>query len=228
MRRLAFALMATPLLAACGPGAHSRAAGVVGQLAVAPVVWNASNAPVGNVRAVADAGDVVAVFSDTGATVLASKAVVATDTAVTDWVDAGAISATDGLGEWIVGVSARGQLYRLRNQSTFEDVSTRYGLAALMAHGATSLGPGFTGFLLDGEIAIADGHQVTRFGAAKMTGFAGGGGFAVGVAHDALYLVSAAQKTTTTFALPDVTHAALGPSGRVYATTSRAVYAAND
>jgi hypothetical protein len=221
-------LSATPILAACGPGAHSRAAGVVGQVAVAPVVWNASNAPVGRVRAVADAGDVVAVFSETGATILASKAVVATDTSVKDWLDAGAVSATDGSGEWIVGVSGNGHLYRLRNQSVFEDVSGRFGLGAATARGATSLGPGFTGFLLDGEIAIADGHQVTRYGVAKMTELAGGGGFAVGVAHDSLYVMSAAQRTTTTFALPDVTHAALGPSGRVYATTNRAVYAAND
>jgi mono/diheme cytochrome c family protein len=225
---VAFALSISPVVVACGPGAHSRAAGVVGQVAVAPVVWNASNAPMGHVRAVADAGDVVAVFSDTGATVLASKAVVSTDTSVNDWVDAGAVSATDGSGQWIVGARGNGHLYRLRNQSTFEDVSGRYGLGAFAARGATSLGPGFTGFLLDGEIAIADGHQVARYGSAKMTDFAGGGGFAVGVAHDSLYVVNAAQKTATTFALPDVTHAALGPSGRVYATTSRAVYAAND
>ncbi len=182
----------------------------------------------GHVRAVADAGDVVAVFSDTGATVLASKAVVATDTSVKDWIDAGAVSATDGSGEWIVGVSGNGHLYRLRSQSAFEDVSGRYGLGAVAARGATSLGPGFTGFLLDGEIAIADGRQVTRFGAARMSELVGGGGFAVGVARDALYVVSAAQKTTATFALPDVTHAALGPSGRVYATTRHAVYAANE
>jgi hypothetical protein len=101
-------------------------------------------------------------------------------------------------------------------------------LGGFAARGAASLGPGFTGFLLDGEIAIADGHRVTRYGAAKMSELAGGGGFAVGVSRDLLYLMSAAQRTTTTFDLPDVTHAALGPSGRMYATTSRAVYAANE
>ena len=61
-------------VAGCGRAPHTRAAGAVGASAVRPVDWNPARAQVGAVRAVADAGDVVAVFGDGRATVLSSRA----------------------------------------------------------------------------------------------------------------------------------------------------------
>jgi mono/diheme cytochrome c family protein len=178
------------------------------------------------VRAVADAGNVVAVFGDGGATVLSSGAVVATDRSVTDWVGARTIAGADGSARWIVGIDGRGHLYYLRGSSSFEDVSARYGLDGRRVRGAAMLDASRVGFLLDGEIALADGRRVTRFGAMPFTDLVGGGGRGAGVAPDALVFFDAARLSARTYPLHGVTHAAVGPDGRLYAATSRAVYAA--
>ena len=176
----------------CGPAPHTRGAGAVSPLAVRSVAWNPSNAPVGSVRAVADAGDVVAVFSDRGATVFSVRSAVAIDAKVSDWTSAGSIAGADGTAQWIVGVSGAGRIYHLRGLSAFEDVTDRYGLGCAHVLGVTPLGSGSVGFLLGREIAIADGAHVTRYaspaGPAQGVTFdelVGGAGFGAGVAPDA-------------------------------------------
>jgi mono/diheme cytochrome c family protein len=181
------------------------------------------------VRAVADTGDVVAVFSDRGATVFSARAAVATDRSVTDWASAGAIAGADGTGTWIVGVSSRGRMYHLRGLSSFEDVTDRYGLGGAPVRGVTPLGSGAVGFLLGREIAIADGAHVTRY-ASSVDGvtfddLVGGAGFGAGLASNGVRLLDVVHKTMTQYPLPGVTHAGIGPNGRLYATTPRAVYA---
>jgi hypothetical protein len=178
---------------------------------------------------VADAGSVVAVFGDAGATVFSSGAVAASDRSVTDWVDAETIRGADGTPRWIVGIDGKGRLHYLRGMSSFEEVSARYGLDGQRVLGAAMLDAGRIGFLLDREIAIADGQRSTRYGYAggtPWTSLAGGGGWGAGVSRDTLTLFDAARLATRTYALPGVTRAALGSDGRLYAATSRAVYAA--
>ena len=213
-------------LVACGPGAHTREGGGVGAVTVTPIAWNPTQARVGNVRAVADAGKVVAVFADDGATVLSSGAVVASDHSVTGWIDAQTIPGADGAARWIVGIDGRGRLYYLHGLSSFEDVSARYGLDGRAVHGAAVLGAGLVGFLLDQELAIADGHRVTRFGAPALTQLAGGGGWGAGLASDGLFVFGASKHDARHYALEGVTQAAFGPDGRLYAATTRAVYTA--
>jgi mono/diheme cytochrome c family protein len=210
----------------CGPGAHSREGGGVGAVSVTPVAWNPTQARVGNVRAVADTGKVVAVFADDGATVFSSGAVVASDHGVTGWVDAQTVPGADGAARWIVGFDGRGHLYYLHGVSSFEDVSARYGLDGRAVRGAATLGPGRVGFLLDGELAIADGRRVARFGAPALTQLVGGGGWGAGLATDSLFVFGASGRDTREYPLAGVTHAALGPDGRLYASTARAVYTA--
>jgi hypothetical protein len=226
MSRLSFVL---PLIAAaanvgCGPPPHTRAAGALTPLTVRPVPWNPGNASVGNVRAVADAGNVVAVFGDKGATVLASGASVATDARV-GWVGAQTIAGADGAAHWIVGVDDHGHLYYLRGLSSFEDVSSRYGLDGRKLLAAAMLDASHVGFLLDGEVAIADGHRVTRYATGPLLDLAGGGGRGAGVQKDAVVSFDAAATQARTFPLPGVARVAVGPDGRLYAVTSRAVYA---
>jgi hypothetical protein len=215
--------------AGCGaPGPHSRAAGAVSPLAVRTVAWNGGGASFGKVRAVADAGDVVTVFSDTGATVLSSRAVVATDASMKSCVDAATIAGADGTPRWIVGVDGAGHLHHLRASSAFEDVSERYGLAGQRIREATSMGTGLVGFRLDGDVAIADGSAVSRYALGPLSSFVGGGRLGVGVGADGLHVLDVAHKTRVTFPLEGATHAAVDPKGRVYATTTRAVYATDD
>jgi mono/diheme cytochrome c family protein len=214
-------------LAGCGAAPHTRAAGAVAPLAVRPVAWNPAGAPVGHVVAVADTGGVVAVLGDAGATVLSSGAVVATDRAVTDWSDARVIRGADGAPRWIVGIDRKGRLYYLRGLSSFEDVSTRFGLEGRAVRGAAMLDPTRVGFLLDGEVAVAHAGRVQRFAVPPMRTLSGAAGFGAGVAPDTV-LVFDAKMTARAFALQGVTRAVLGPDGRVYATTPRALYASTD
>jgi mono/diheme cytochrome c family protein len=224
---VAFASVGGSLLSGCAVGPHTRAAGVVGQTTVRSVAWNPAAAALGNVRAVADTGDVVAVFADDRATVFSSRSVVAVDHTVKGWVDADTIAGADGSARWIVGVDARGHVYYLRALSSFEDVSERYGLGDRAVLTTAVLGPGFVGFLLAGEIALADGQRVTRYAAGPFDDLVGGGGYGVGVGRGGLHVFDAAHKTMIDFALPGVNHAALGPGGRLYAATRRALYAAD-
>jgi mono/diheme cytochrome c family protein len=224
--RAALALVAVAALAGCGAAPYTRASGAVATFAVRPVAWNPASAPVGRVAAVADAGSVVAVFGDTGATVLSSGAVVATDRRVTDWVDALPVPGADGSPRWIVGIDGHGHLHYLRGLSTFVDVSARYGLDGRRVLGAATFDGGRVGFLLDQqELAIADGRRVTRYGVPALATLLGGGGIGAGVGTDAVTVFDPTM-TARTYPLRGVTHAAVGPDGRLYASTSRAIYAA--
>jgi len=220
-------LVAAFAVAGCGAAPHTRAAGAVAPLAVRSVEWNPSRAPVGAVTAVADTGSVVAVLGDAGATILSSGAVVATDRSVTDWVDARIIRGADGAPRWIVGIDGKGRLYYLRGLSSFEDVSQRFGLEGRAVRGAAMLDPKRVGFLLDGEIAVAQAGRVVRFAVPPLSTLSGAAGIGAGVAPDAV-LVFDEKMTAHAFALPGVTRVVLGPDGRVYATTRRALYASGE
>jgi hypothetical protein len=212
-------------LVACAPLPHTRSAGAVTSLAVRPVAWNPANAAVGTVRSVADAGDVVCVFADEGATIFSSSAVVGRDDAAKDFVDGGAILASDGKTRWVVGVDSKGTLWRLRGMSAFEDVGARYGLAGKKFRSAVLLDPGTIGFGLDRELAVAREQKTSLYPTSAFKQLAGGAGFAVGVGKDAVDVVNTTNGRATRFALLGATGAALDGKGRLFATTRRALYA---
>jgi hypothetical protein len=220
----AIALVLALPLAGCAAGVHTRAGGAVAPLAVKSVAWNPANADVGAVTAVADAGRVVAVFGQAGATVLSSGAVVARDASITSWVDAQAIHGADGAACWIVGVDGRGRLHYVRGLSSLEDVSSRYGLDGRRVRGVAMLDPKRVAFLLDGEIAVADGARVTRFGVPPLRAIEAGNGSGAGVGTDVVVSFDGSMSART-FPLRGVTAAVVGSEGRLYATTGRALYA---
>ena len=226
MRHLTLSALLASIALGCGPAAHTRATGAVSPLAVRAVTWNPAKAPLGRVSAVAESGDVVAVFSDRGATVLSARAPVATDASLKDCVGASALAGADGASSWILGVGADGHVYHLRGLSSFEDVTDRYGLGSARVLGAASLGGRYSGFLLAGQIAIADGTHVTRYASAGGTfeELAGGALFGVLVQPTGVQVFDVTHGALTDYALPGVTHAAVGANGRLYATTRRAVY----
>jgi mono/diheme cytochrome c family protein len=219
------AAMALPTLIGCAAAPHTRGAGGLSPMSVRAVAWNATQSPLGKVRAVADAGAIVTVFGDAETSVLSSGAVVATDPSAHDWVSAGTIRGADGEGQWIVGIDYQGRLHYLRGLTSLDDVSARYGLEGRAVHGVAMLDGDRVAFLLDGEIAVADRGRVTRYAARPWTALAGGGGSGVGVAEGALLLFDASTLATRAYALPGVTGAALGPDGQLYAATPRALYA---
>ena len=192
---------------------------------VRPVAWNPSGAHVGHVAAVAEAGSVLAVFADDGATVFSSGAVVATDRKARRWLDAGTIVGSDGASQWVVGIDGDGRVRYLHGSNSFEDVSARFGLEGLRVHGAAMLDARRAAFLLDGEMAVADGHRVTRYATGPLQALDGGAGKAVAVGQDMLVVFEGPAFGGKTYSLPGVKQAAIGSDGRIYAATSRALFA---
>ncbi len=230
MHRCPFALvtLALTLLSGCGASPFSREGGAVKPLTAHAVEWNHAHADVGPVRAVADSGDTVVLFGDGQATILAGGAVVAIDRSVTRWAAAGTVPAADGNGTWIIGVDAAGRVLRLRNGSAFEPVSDRWGLGRDRVLGVTAIGPTTAGFLLASELAVADGHQVTRYPIGPLQSLSGGGGRAA-LVGDSLRVFEPQQRTARAFTLPEP--AALGVmsvGGRLFAATREAVYGEDD
>jgi Cytochrome C oxidase, cbb3-type, subunit III len=210
----------------CAPGVHTRAGGGVGPLTVHEVAWNPTHADVGQVRAVADAAGVTAVFSDLGATIFASGAVVAVDGSGKDWVGATVLPGADGGARWIVGLSRDGRLYRLKDRSAFEEVSARYGLEGDSVRSVATLGGNRVAFLLAQDLAIADGASVMRYAAAGFSGLVGGGGFGGGLLNGSPYVFRSDDFRARRYDLLGAKRAAFGPDGSLYVATERAIYAA--
>ena len=221
------ALLGLLALAGCSAAPHSKSAGAVSSLAVKPVVWNPANAPIAHVRAVADSGDVVAVFTDDGASILSAKALVAKDESAKGWPMGSTIVAPDGTTSWIVGIDGQGHVHRLRGMTSFEDVTARYGLGDRKVREAALAGPGKVGFLLDGQVAVGSASKIAVYPTDRFTALAGGGDFIAGVEKNYVSLVNATNAIVTKFSLPGVTAAAIDAKGRLYATTERGVYAAD-
>ena len=222
--RGALGVVAAALLGAgCAAGAHTREAGAVTPLEVHAVDWNPTRTAVKGPRAVADTGELVAVFSDDGSWVFRGGALAGHVTGASGWRDASTIVAADGSPRWIVGVDGKGRLLRLRGAASFEDVSPRYGLPAGKVRGAAMLDEARVGFLLDGRFAVADGEHVTRYSAA-LTSLSGNGGYGAAVADDGVVSIRASDAQVVHFALPDARATAVTRDGHVYASTDRALY----
>lgn len=228
MRRSLLAFSALAILSGCGASRLSRAGGGVAPMTARAVEWNHAHAEIGPVRAVADAGDTVVVFGDGQATILAGGAVVAIDHSVARWTAAGVVPAADGNGAWIVGVDGDGRVLRLRNNSAFEGVSDRWGLARDRVLGLTTIGPTLAGFLLSGEVAVADGQQVTRYTTGTLQGLLGGGGRAVFLG-DPVRVFDPRGHAARAFSLPEpASLSAISDDGRLFAATPDAVYGEDD
>lgn len=227
---VAIAAAATAVFVACGAAPHTRAAGAVGPMTVRAVVWNATEAPIGQVRAVADSGKVVVVFGvQAVATVLVSGAAVATVPSAAEWVGACVLPSLDGRSMWIVGIDGPGHLQRLRALIEFEDVSARYGFGGRSVRECATLDGQRSAFLLDDEVAVAGGGSAAFYGlpSSERRSLRGGsGGWGAVVASDTLVLFDAHARVSRTFPVPGIRYAAIGPDGRLYASTSRALYEA--
>lgn len=196
-------------------------------LALEKVTW--SNAPpnVGRVRAVADTGNVVTVLGEHGASVFIAGALAVSDAKKSDWLSASVVPGADGSARWIVGFDAGGRIQYLHNQSVFEEVSARYGLERDAVRGGVWIGGGLSAFLVDGQLALSDGHAVTRYATPHLAELSGASGVVVGVSTDAVESLRVADRTLTEFPLPGVEHAVVTQDGRLFASTPRALYAAD-
>jgi len=226
IERLLFAAIAC--VGCGGAPRYGRASGTVSELSLRTIEWNPSHADVGKVQAVADSGDDVVVFSDLGATVMVSGAVVAVDRSITRWASASTMPAPDGSGTWIVGIDADGTVRRVRARSTLEPVSERFGLTKARVREVAPLGAGFIAFALDTQIAIADSTSVLRYELTGFRTFVGGGGRGVALFDDAMRVMDPAHQHDAIYRLEGARHVAIDESGRLFAATTHALYAEDD
>lgn len=146
-------------LVGCGGRPDS---GVVpeGTVAVQAIPWSTQPDAVGKVAAVADSEEDVAVFGSLGAAVYSSGLPVGSDSAVVGWRAAAVVPALDLPESWLLGVSQLGQVYRMRNRATLEEVTARYGLGGRQVREVVALGPARTALALADRLAVADAQAV--------------------------------------------------------------------
>jgi len=150
-------------------------------------------------------------------------AVSATDTSVTAWRSAGVIAAADGEGQWLVGVDGAGHVYSIDAQDQLEDVSDRFGLVGQHVREVAGLGASESAFLLDQQIAVADGAQVTRYDLA-VTGLAGGAARVAGVAGGAVHVFDLATGKDSAYPLAGAAFVTFDVAGKVVAATPHALH----
>lgn len=226
MRSLLLALLTTSAaLSGCGASRFSREGGGVERMTARAVDWNRAHADLGPVRAVADVGDTVVVFGDGQATILSAGVVASVDHSIARWAAAGAIPAADGNGTWIVGVDGDGRVLRLRNAGAFESVSDRWGLEREKVRAVATLAPGIAGFLLAGELAVADGQRVTRYATGPVASLSGNGGRVALLGDRGLRVLDLQPTTARAFTLPEpIAQAAMSGEGRLFVAAREAIY----
>jgi hypothetical protein len=218
-------LLAGLALAGCGAGGGGGTTAVtVSPLAVRPVNWNPDQTNLGKISAVTDLADAVVVFSDQGMSQLVAGAVSATDGSVVTWTSAGVVPAADGAGQWAVGVDGTGAVYTVDPQVQLEKVSDRWGLLGQHVHAVAATGGRGAAFQLDGQVAVADGTNVTQY-ALSLTGLAGAGGRLAGISGDGkLHVFDVTSGSDRAFVVPGVAFVTFDAGAKVVAATPHALY----
>ncbi len=212
-------------LGCAGTAPYRRGAPGVLPLRVRSVEWNPTRAKLAGVRAVADAGDVTAVFAEDAVTVLRAGAIVGAPACTGGWMSAESIPAADGNGSWLVGVDAGGQLRRIRSSARIESVAERYGLGGQRVVDVRALGAGLAAFRLEDAVAIADATTATRLFTGPVEAIAGGGGQLALLGEGEVRVIDARTRAGRSFAVRGARAIALDERGRLHVATSRAVYA---
>jgi mono/diheme cytochrome c family protein len=223
----ASALLLSAGLMGCG---HSTPPGgkgdpvTLGTQAVSSVDWNANKADFGKIAAVTDIGQSTVVFSDQGMAVMVAGAVSANDTSVTAWQSAGVVPAADGEGQWIVGMDGMGEIFTVNANDQLENVSDRWGLNGQNVHAVAALGGAVAAFQLDGQLAVADGIDVTDY-AMTLTGFSGAYGRVAGVSSDGkVHVFDLGTGNDTAYDLPGALYTTFDVNKKVVAATAGALY----
>jgi hypothetical protein len=196
-------------------------------LTVYSVDWNARRVPLGKVAAVAEYHDEVTVFGSLGAFTFANGALVGTDPSVRAWRGAATIPATDGMGSWMVGLDARGRLYRVRARSTLEPISGRFGLEKTEVRTLSDLGRGRVAFSLGSSLAIIDGDRVARYDY-PFVAIAGADGRGAGLTSEGARVFDPFRGVDRTFALEGLRSVAMADGGRVVVANEHAIWSEDD
>ena len=209
-------------LLGCGHG--GTGAVTEGPLSVHAVNWNPDGTDLGKVAAVTDLSDSAVVFSDKGMSAMLAGSVTGTDATVTSWASAGVIPAADSMGSWLVGLDTTGNVYTVDANGQLSNISDRYGLLGQKVHDVASLGGSDAAFRLDGQLAIADGINVTQY-ALTLASLAGAKGRAAGVSPDGtVHVFDLASGQDSAIPLPGAAFVTFDNDAKVVAATAHALY----
>ena len=230
--RLPLGLFAIVCFAGCASARpFTRAGGAAGPLAVRSVEWSGAREAEGAPTAVADDGDDLLMVTGARLTLLRAGVVIArVDSPSGTWRDVARVPAADGGGSWLIAVDGRGHVLRPRATGSLEEVGERWGLGEGGVRGVRALGERRVAFLLESELAIADGEQVRRvpLGAPRVTSMSGGGGrialLSIDKGHADVRVLDATTLAQRQFALA-AEAIALDDRGRLLSLTRRALYA---
>lgn len=213
----AWSLPATALVAAlvgCA-GQEDAPTGSLETMVLRTVDWNPAKADVGGVNAVVDAGDTSYLFGQKGVTLMTGGAPRAVIPDTSTWIAAAAIPSADGTGTWVVGLTDKGRLLRVRATMTLEDVGERWGLEKDAIKSVVAVDETRVAFGLAGGFALADGKAVTRYEGPASGVVRGGGKRLAFLAGSGVRVVSVPALTAVDYPLPNAVDVAVDARGLV-------------
>jgi mono/diheme cytochrome c family protein len=197
-------------------------------LTVREVAWNAAKVDVGTVSAIAEDDEELVLFGQKGATMMAGGAVRVVIPGATSWTAAATIPAADGVGDWIVGAADMGRLFRVRAESSLEDISERYGLGTDKVRSIVGIDAKSTAFGFEGGIAIADGATVTRYAGPQNGMLAGGSGRLAWIDPGKVSVLTLSDRKVRSFSLSEAKGVAIDAAGRVVVTAGSKLWIETD
>lgn len=159
---LRLALVLALSLAGCGgrPASGTLPEGV---LAVQAIPWSSQPDLVGKVMAVTDSAEDVVVLGSLGAALFTSGLAVGSDAAVAGWRAAAVAPALDLPESWLLGVTQKGQIFRMHSRAMLEEVTARYGLGGRPVREVIALSTSRTALALADKVAVTDGQTVELY-----------------------------------------------------------------
>ncbi|MEZ4394647.1 MAG: c-type cytochrome [Polyangiales bacterium] len=197
-------------------------------LTVTPIAWNAAGAAVGAVQAVAEDGDLVAVFTDRGLRVMVAGAVAASDDSVRGWRAAVTSAAADGTaGRWILGADAMSRVFRVRDRSSLDDVTARLALGMRDIRSAAVVARDAVAFGGDGGFAVLRGASVTAWNDPDFVQIFGGGNRVGALTDVGVKVFDLMTERAVRYNVAGVTGAALSSAGALVVTVGPLLYEQN-
>lgn len=219
------------LSSAAGCGGEDGATGAQlpqGTLALQRIDWGEAlpaMTSTGKVAAVAESGDDVAVFSDTGLFLWSSGSTAGSDSSVRTWQAAAAVPALGFPGRWLLGVDDGGRVYRLHSGAVFslEDVTARYLLADKPVREVAALGNGQVVFALADKLALTDGQSLKLFDL-SLRHLVGGPTRLAAYDEAGVSLWDPQSGALRRFAQPGIVGVAFAPDGTLWAATAQMLF----
>lgn len=197
-------------------------------LTVTRVEWNATGMNLGAVQAVAEDGDLTAVYTDQGLRLLVAGAVAARDDSVRSWRTAITAAAADGTpGSWILGADAMSRVFRVRDRSTLEDVTSRLALGMRDIQSAARVSDDAVAFGGSGGFAVLRGSNVAAWNDPDFVQIVGGGNRVAAANSTGVKVFDLMTERAVRYGVTGVTGFALSRAGLLIIAVGARIYEQN-